>query len=557
MKFKKLNWPLVILLLISFFLRIYRIDTLSLFGDEIDVGYQAYSLLQNGHDYKGNFLPTYIQSLSESRAPLLIYTTVPSIALLGLNEVGVRFPSILFGVFSIYIFYKLVLLLSKSSTLAFYGSIALSFTPWHFHYSRTSFEVTLLLSLTLTGIFFFYKFLNFGKNKYLYLSIFIFCLSFYTYNIANIFVPLIIITIIVTNLKNFISKIKFKNFLISLILFLLLILPLSLQIFFGTAANRFNLISIFNNQNIINQIIEKRTSFSAISPKIEVIFHNKATAWGGEFTKNYISSFSLPFLFIYGDQINYRHTIPNFGLIFLSYLPFLLYGIFQLDFKDKLNKLMFFWFLFAPIAASLTIGGSTHATRLFIMIVPLSYFTALGLQKSFLLKNILIKLFLFILSLFLIIQIIGYSHEYFIHYPKDSFEVWNYGYKELFQNIPKTNKNIYISNALYNSLLPFTFYQKYSTNNGFLDDNNINNIISGLSGFKLYKNIFFINDYKQNDHLYAVNQIAQPGDIFLLFQGFDIPGDMDFTKKYLNGFKTIKTVYNPNNTILAQIIQKL
>ena len=80
-------------------------------------------------------------------------------------------------------------------------------------------------------------------------------------------------------------------------------------------------------------------------------------------------------------------------------------------------------------------------------------------------------------------------------------------------------------------ILPFSFYQNYSTNNGYLNDSNQDNIISNFSGFNLNQNIFFINDFKQSDHLDAINQIAQSGDIFLLFQDYNIPGDMDFTKK--------------------------
>jgi hypothetical protein len=157
----------------------------------------------------------------------------------------------------------------------------------------------------------------------------------------------------------------------------------------------------------------------------------------------------------------------------------------------------------------------------------------------------------------MVLQISGYTHEYFVHYPKDSFEVWNYGYKQLFQSIPKTNKNTFISNAKYNSILPFTFYQKYSTTNGFLNDSEQKDVFNNLSGFKINQNLIFVNNFKQNDHLNAINQIAQTGDVFLLFQGYDIPGDMDFSLKPLEGFKTITTVYNPNQTILGQVVQKL
>ena len=146
MKFKKTNIILIAILVLSFLVRIYKINNLSLFGDEIDVGYQAFSLLKTGHDYKGNFLPLYIQSLSESRAPLLIYFSIPGVWLFGLNSLGVRITPIIFGIASIYLLYKLVLLLSKSPRLSLLSAAVLSCMPWHFHYSRSAFEVTLLIS---------------------------------------------------------------------------------------------------------------------------------------------------------------------------------------------------------------------------------------------------------------------------------------------------------------------------------------------------------------------------------------------------------------------------
>jgi len=557
-KIKKNKWALAILLIISFFVRIYKIDNLSLFGDEIDVGYQAFSLLNSARDYKGNLFPTYIQSLSESRAPLLIYLTIPGIKIFGLNELGVRITPIVFGLLSIYLFYKLIFFLSRSNKLALCGAIALSVTPWHFHYSRSSFEVTLLISLILFGVYYSYKFIDNNKNKYLYLSIFFFCLSFYTYNTANIFVPLLIIFIFLSNFKYFKSKINHKNIFISLLIFLLLTTPILFKILFGSAANRFGLISIFNNQQITNEIINKRTIFSAHpSLFVERLFHNKPISWTSEFIKNYLSSFSIPFLFLYGDQTNLRHSVPGFGLFFVTFIPFLFYGLIKSDYQEKQNKLMIFWLFFSPIASSLTVGGYSHPTRLFLMIIPLSYFSAFGFQKIVNNKNIFSNILIISTISLLIFELVSYSHEYFVHYPKDSFENWNYGYKELFGSIPKTNKNIFISNTKYNSLLPFVFYQKYYINNEYLSDKEIGNIYKNFSGFKLNSNVFFINDFKDNDKLSIINNISNSGEIFVLFQKNDIPGDMDFTKNPLSQFRTIKTVYNPNKTILGQIIQKI
>ncbi len=557
MKINKSSIGLLIILALSIFIRIINIKNLSLFSDEIDVGYQAFSLLNSAKDYKGNFLPVYIQSLTESRAPLLIYFTVPAIKIFGLTELGVRITPIIFGVLSIYLLYKLVLLLSKSTKLAHLSSIALSLSPWHFHYSRTAFEVTLLLSLILTGAYFIFKYLDSSKNKFLYLSIIFFCLSFYTYNTANIFVPLIVIAIFFTNFFTFKSKLNPKSIIVSFAIFCLITGPILYQIFFGAAANRFNLISIFHNQEIINQIVNKRTSFSASSPNIESIFHNKPIAWTQTFLQNYLSSFSLPFLFIFGDKSNFRHTIPGFGLIFISLLPFLIYGLFSQKPKEKLNQLMLSWLLISPIAAALTFNGGNHATRLFLMLLPISYYIGLGLFQLLSSRKVS-KIFASFLLFTLIFEIFGYSHEYLVHYPKDSFEVWNYGYQEIFNNIPDNSNRVFISNAHYNSLLPFVFYQKYNLlPNQNLNDQDQPNIFKDMSGFQLDQKTYFINNWQsQNDTLKKIGLFANSGDTFVLFQLKDIPGDFNLSKNPIVGFTTIKTIYQPNNTILAQIIQK-
>lgn len=552
MKFDRKLILIIGLLVISFFIRIYKIDNLSLFGDEIDVGYQAYSLLNTGKDYKGNFLPTYIQSLSESRAPLLIYTSIPGIKLFGLTEFGVRITPVIFGVLSIYLLYKLIFFLSSSFSLAFFSSLVMSLSPWHFHYSRTSFEVTLLLSLILFGVYLFQKFIQSSKAHYLYLAIISFGLTFYTYNTANIFVPLLVVFLILTNFKKVFS-IKPKKIIISFGLTILLITPIFLQIISGRAANRFGLISIFNDPKTISQIVDRRTSFSATNPNKERFFYNKITMWTTTFFQNYLEAFSPLILFNKGDITNIRHNIPQFGLLFLSFVPLIFIGLIQSP-KNKFRQLMFYWLIISPIASSLTTQGGHHPTRLFIMIPPLVYFVAQGIL-ALSSSKVFSKLLLIIISFTLIYEISFYYHEYFYRYPKDSFEYWNYGYKELIQSTPNNYQNLYVSNSKYNSLLPFVFYQKILINP--LQDVSQKNVIFNYNGFSLINNIYFIDNWGDHDVLNQINKNSQSNDTYILFQGKDIPGDMDFSKKSLEGFKTIKTVYYPNKTIFAQMIQKI
>src|SRR3989344_5374942 len=107
---KKLFFPIAALLVIGIFLRVWQVGKIpiSLFGDEIDVGLQANSILTTGKDYLGNRMPVLFHSFSEYRLPLQLYLDVPFVKLFGLNEVGVRAVSVLFGFLSLIFFYLLI-----------------------------------------------------------------------------------------------------------------------------------------------------------------------------------------------------------------------------------------------------------------------------------------------------------------------------------------------------------------------------------------------------------------------------------------------------------------
>ena len=205
-----------------------------LFGDEIDVGYQAYSLLKTGQDIYRQTLPIYIHSLAEWRAPLLMYATVPSVALAGLNEYGVRLPEVIFGVLGIAILFLL--------TKKYSAALALAILPWHIHYSRAAFEVVIMLDLIMLGT------LLFLKKRYL-LGFIFFALSLYTYSTAMLFVPL------------WIGYLQFKEKVFPVwqgLFFGLLITPLIYFVFLGPARDRFGILSLTNNREIIDKVFTLR-----------------------------------------------------------------------------------------------------------------------------------------------------------------------------------------------------------------------------------------------------------------------------------------------------------
>lgn len=531
MKTKKFNLPLILILLIFFLIRIYKINSLTLFGDEIDVGNQAYSLLKTARDYKGNFLPSYIQSFSESRAPLLMYFTVPFIAIFGLNSWGVRLAPLFFSLLTLVFFYLLVKKISNKNTSAIFSVLILATSPIFFHYSGLAFESTLLLFLIVSATYYYIS------KKYL-VSFILYALSFYTYNTANIFVPLLLFFLFITDIK----QVKnLQKYFLSAIPAILLLSPLIYQIAFGSAANRFSLISIFNSEQA--QTVEiKRSSVSNPYSISEKIFHNRPEQILKNFSQNYLESLSLNTIFVSSDP-NPRHSVPTFGFILLPLcllLPFIRF--------NSYDGIFLFWLLAAPIASSLTIGGGHHATRLFLLLPAIAYF--LGKGVDFLYARY--KTILIIISMFFIYYLASFLHEYSAHYSTDQYQSWGYGYQQLFESIPNTEADIYISNPNYDLLKPYLFYKKIDPKlyqNNFTDQPTA---INSLLGYSLDK-AHFITDWK-GDTLKKIADTANSGDIFVLTQLKDIPGDMILDN--LTGFTLQKVILNPFGQPIYQIIQK-
>lgn len=560
------------------FFRLFNLGTLpiSLFGDEVDVGYHAWSLITTGRDYMGHLLPTYIQSLTEWRAPLLMYITAPFVGILGPTDLAIRLPVALIGIASIYLIYLLskTLFLSQRSFLVgtparrllaglqeshlkllpLLSALLLALTPWHIHYSRTSFEVVPLIFLEMLGTYLFIK-------KKVFVSFIPFALTLYTYSTASVFTPLLVITLIFIYRPDIFKTKNIWKFALSIIL----ILPLIYSIFFGQAAGRFKGISIFNDTKIIDNLIIQRTDPWVSKSSTEVFFHNKYFAYATAFGENYLKAFSPEFLFLQGDP-NFRQSISGQGELLWIVLPFLLYGLFLTlkDIGERSFRLMLAWLLIAPIASSLTQGGGTHATRLFLMIPPLVIISALGLEKFISLHVIpcltrnLYKLSILLIFILFAFSFANYWHRYSAHYRYESAAMWQSGYEDIFAQLKpllEDSQNVYINNTAAPSLTKFALFTKYPPSEfqkNYLG-NDPDTFDNGLfKGFRFGDKYYF----GEAINLETLQKLLQPGDIYLAAQGKEIPGDWDWSKTPPTGFKAFAIIYDPLGNPQFTLIRK-
>src|SRR3990167_5139387 len=198
-KFKSEKFLLILIIFLAFFLRFYKIGEIppSLYWDEASLGYNAYSILKTAHDEHGQFLPvTNFAAFGDYKPPGYVYLTVPSIAIFGLDEFAIRFPSALFGVFTVILTYLLTKKLFQNESIAQLSALFLAISPWHLQLSRVAFEANAALFFSLFGIYSFIKF-ALGDRLWIVYSAASFLAALYTFTGQRLFVPLILILLVI------------------------------------------------------------------------------------------------------------------------------------------------------------------------------------------------------------------------------------------------------------------------------------------------------------------------------------------------------------------------
>ncbi|KKQ95768.1 MAG: hypothetical protein UV74_C0013G0375 [Candidatus Woesebacteria bacterium GW2011_GWB1_43_14] len=462
MKVKYCKLVLILIIFIASFLRLWRLDQVpvSLFGDELDVGYHAYSIFKTGKDYMGNPWPLHFQSLAEWRTPLYLYSTVPTVALFGVSPWGVRLPAAIFGILGVYIFFFLLKELTKNEKLSLIGTAVLAFSPWHIQYSRSAFEVTQLLFFLLLGMLLFFK--SFNNGKWLWLSMVSFALMPWVYSTAKLFTPLILVFLFLVWRKKLFGLPK-KYLIRGAVALLIFGVPIAYSTIFGGGSQRFGYISVFTNPTTEAEVGTSRQLDARMRGElgeglhptfIDRAFHNKFTFWGSNIVNNYFESFSADFLFNVGDP-NLRHSINGMGLFYKIEIVAFFVGLIYFFSRNKIDKkirlLVLYWIIIGVLPASITRDGGHHATRLIVILPPMVILIAYGIHNFN--KYVLLSYFFLFIACF-----IFYQHSFWVHNPWGSERWWHAGFRESVQSIKEIEngyEKIIISTS---SEPPWTFF---------------------------------------------------------------------------------------------------
>ncbi len=554
---------LLIIILVSFFLRIWKIDKVpvSMFSDELDVGYQAYSIIKTGRDYSGNLWPLSFQSYADYRTPVYIYTSVPFVAIFGITPLGVRLPAVIFGVLGVWMMYLLTnQLINKSYwglsvKFGILPALLLAISPWHIQYSRAAFEATQLLFFYLLGIYLFL--VSLSKPKYFLLSALSLGMTAWVYSTAKLFTPALVVFIYIVWFKDII-RIPKRQIMKGVIAFLVLGLPLLYTTFFGGSAKRFNYISVFTDPTaesessyarLYDASVRQKMGGGTISKITSRVFHNKFTFWGSKIVNNYYQTFSAEFLFISGDP-NLRHSINGMGQLYKIELLTLIAGIILFIYSGvnkKIKLLIAFWIVFGAIPSSITRDGGNHATRLILILPPMLFLISYGILETYnRLSKHRGKLFLIAYCLSLIASFYSYQHLYWVHNPWYSERSWHAGYKEVVAEV-KEKENEYhkiiISNTNDDPRIFFAAYFSYPPDKWQKGPEN--DYLPGFGTLSHYGKYYF-GQVDGKIGLTGLSGFLQDGDLYVASQSEIVSNLLMQPGNIPAGLKLVKIVQYPS-----------
>ena len=533
-----MNIKLAMILLLALTLRLPFLHTNppGFYSDEASFAYNAYSILKTGKDEYGRLLPWYFEAFGDYKLPVTTYTISLSFALFGVNNFTARLPTALYGVLSVYALFLLTIQVIKLSQdenkqemfrhIPYLSALLLAITPSHTLLSRGVWDIQPALAFVILMSWTYLKAiekmrLNQSKSTLRYfLSSAVFAvLSMYSYNSPRVVTPLIIIFFTLVFAKTFFAYLTTKEKLLSKVasiltpvaLGMILLFPQIISISQPVITQRAKYVSVFHHglvPALLNETYTKRQGKPVWQTRL---IHNKYTYYGRIIASNYISQFTPQFLFLTGDTHEIFKTTQT-GFLLIASAPFLFIGIIYAVTKRVPGWwLLLGWLFITPIPSALTIFVPSMS-RALNMVIPLTVFTAYGIQISHqYLKNCLASFsFLhplssnsyylsFIFYLIFSINLYYFLYNYFIQTPISTAHIWESGFQEMVKYVYSEKNNYdrvivssaqapsYIWFAWYGRLDPQTVWSTRQTD--FTPDSNGLNTTSTLDGIDFSKNI--------------------------------------------------------------------
>ncbi|MCL4417014.1 MAG: glycosyltransferase family 39 protein, partial [Actinobacteria bacterium] len=476
-------------------------------------------------------------------------TTIP-IFLFGLSEFSVRFISAIAGLLSIGIVVKylyiggllsigvLYLLTKKlfNDKIAIFSSLMFAIMPWAIGLSRVGIESNLAIFFALLALFFGFKNSEEKRRRNLSISAILLGISVYTYSAYLLFAPLFLLIICFENFYK--TKFKIKNVIFPFLIFILIIAPVLINK--SSASIRLSQVGLTTNVNSVglldNLNMQRGSCLESFPSAICKVINNKPLVFASTFVKNYVSHFSVGFLYINGNPTQYS-ILENRGVDYMFGIIFLLSGLYfliKVNKNTKISLTVILLLLSSPIPDALTSDGNfsrASAMQPFIALISglgLYYlFTTLSLLKNPYVKRIAVLTLVFIVSF----SVISFYIRYTTYFKNNYSTFSQFGYRDLMTRVEKEKTNyeeIYVSRHLNDTkqYIYYLFFNKYNpAKYQSKKDVQYKYDSDGWVSIDSIENIYFI----KNDSLLRRDVTKANKKILLIEHPNDIPDAIDYT----------------------------
>lgn len=448
----------------------------SLSHDEVAIGYNAYSILKTGRDEYGTPFPLLFRSFDDYKLPGMVYASVPSIALFGVNELGVRFPSAFFGLVAVIALFGIARELFISAGVkkdvdlrASFAALLFAVSPWHINFSRQSFEANGSLTFFMLGVWFLLRFRK--RASAIILAACFFAVSLYFYYSVRLVLPFVLLAFVIVEFQQ-IRK-HLKTVALAAILGIILVSPLLPLMFSQGGLSRVQIVSVSNDP-----IYAKRKELFAIkaanttNPVVRLAY-NRRVALGITIVENYVKNLSPTFVFLKGTG--------SLGLLHLFEFPFFFLGVVALFLlKSPLRFIMLAWLLAAPLPGAFSVN-QPNSLRTLLNAPVFSWLSALGallVYDRLAGRKALRTLAPAAFTILLVYELFIFSYSYFYWVPKTKSQVFADGHKQLaqyVQSVAGSYDTIHITGHYWRPYIFMLFwtaydpalYQKEGSRDGF------------------------------------------------------------------------------------------
>lgn len=408
---------LVAIIFFAILLRFWQLGSIPLgfHADEAAYGYNAYSILKTGRDEYGVRYPLVLKSFGDYKAAVDSYLAIPFVALGGLHEWSVRAPSAVFGIIYIILTYYLVLRLSGKRNLALVSAALAAISPLGILMSRVQSDPLICITFFYSALYFWLRWLDTKKIRYLVLIVLSLGLSFFTYTVTRLFsVPFLLLF----------GGLYWNQFgrrarIIFIALSAIVVFTVG-ALYISPAGVWFSQVVVSSTKDVQLPLEEeiREDGVAGVPQILTRVIHNKGIAYGRFLLKNFSDYLSFDFLFLQAKQ-PLREQIPNTGVLMLVDIPFVLTGVyFAIRKKLRFGIFAVLWIFLVAATLSIANAETPNIHRFFLAMMPIQILTSLGIVFLYgAVKKNYRSIFTGIVITFYMLNLAFFLHELFIHQP--------------------------------------------------------------------------------------------------------------------------------------------